>query len=143
MLASTCWQAQELGRRHVGQQAGLDFAAHLGRTLGEVAAGAREIDAAGAAVGLVGAPLDQAAAFEVVEQTDQRRPLDRQRRRQLLLPDAVAQAPDIDQRPPRRLGEAENAQLGIDRLAQAAGDARDAEAEIDLLGRRHGRKIGR
>src|ERR1700730_2911228 len=132
----------QLGRRHVGRQPALDFPADLGRALGEVTARAREIDAAGAAVGLVRAPLDQAAALEVVEQTNQRRPLDRQRRRQLLLANAVTQAPDIDQRPPRRLGEAEHAQLGIHRLTQTARDPRDAKAEIDLLGRGHGRKIG-
>jgi hypothetical protein len=58
------------------------------------------------------------------------------------LANAVTQAPDIDQRPPRRLGEAKNAQLGIHRLAQAPRDPRYAKAEIDLLGQGHGRKIG-
>src|SRR6267142_437965 len=43
----------QLGRRHIGQQAGLDFPADLGRALGEGKAGTGKMDAARAAVVLV------------------------------------------------------------------------------------------
>ncbi len=49
------------------------------------------------------APLDQAAALEIVEQADQRRPLDRERGGELLLAHAAAQLADIGKRPPRRV----------------------------------------
>ena len=104
-------------------------------------AGRRQIDAAGAAVVLVLAPLDQAAALEAVEQAHQRRAFDAERGRQFLLPHAVAQAADIDERPPGRIGQAEGLQLGIDRLPQPPREAGDVEAEVDLLGMRHGQKI--
>ena len=137
MPASTRWQASSsAGGTWASRRAWISpptLAARLARSRPERV----RIDAARAAVGLVLAPLDQAAALEIVEQADQRRPLDRERRGQFLLPHAVAQAADIDQRPPCRFGETEGAQLGVDRLAQTPGDARDAEAEIDVLGVGH------
>ena len=93
------------------------------------------MNAACAPVVLVLAPLDEAAAFEIVEQPHQRRALDGKGGRELLLAHAVAQPADIDERPPRRLGEPDQAQLGIHRLTQPPRDAGDEEAEVRVLGR--------
>src|SRR5882724_7218158 len=55
----------ELGRRYLGQHARLDLGADLGHAHGKLAAGARQVDAAGPPVGLVLAPLDQAATLKI------------------------------------------------------------------------------
>src|SRR5262249_17576773 len=116
----------------------LDLGADLGHAHREVVTGWREIDAARAAVVLILSPLDQAATFQTVEQTYQRRALDAERGRQFLLAHTAAQAADISERPPCRVGQAEGAQLGIDCLPQTPGEAGDVEAKVDLPGARHG-----
>jgi len=85
-------------------------------------------------VGLILAPLDEAATLEIVEQADQCRTLDGERRGEFLLADPAAQLADVGERPPRRVGQAIGTQFGVDGLTQAPGNAGDAEAEIDVLG---------
>ena len=132
----------EIGGRHARQQALCKAVADARRAHRELTAGAGEMDAAGAAVVLVLAPLDEAAALQAVEQADQRGALDRHRGRQFLLAHAVAQRAKIDQRPPRRLGQADQAHLGIDGLPQPPRQAGDEKAEFGMpVG--HARKIGR
>ena len=93
------------------------------------------MNAARAAVGLVLASLDEAAPLETVKQPYQRRSLDGKCGGELLLAHAVAEPADIDERPPRRLGEPDQAQLGIHRLTQPPRDAGDEKAEVRVLGR--------
>ena len=95
------------------------------------------MNTAGAAVGLIVAPFDEASAFEIVEEPHQRRAFDRHRRRELLLAHAVAQRADIHQRTPGGLGQADQAQLGVHGLSQPPRDAGDEEAEVGVLGGRH------
>ena len=61
---------------------------------------------------------------------------------QLFLPHAIAQRAQIDQRPPGRLSEADQAHLGIDGLAQPPRQAGDEKAEFGVAVGRHPRKIG-
>lgn len=122
----------EISGRHTVQQALLQGIADAGRAYGEVAAGAGQVDAPGATIVLVLAPLDEAAPLQAVEQTDQRGAFDRHRRRQLLLAHAIAQRAEIDQWPPRRLGQADQAHLGIDSLPQPPRQAGDEESEFGM-----------
>src|SRR5579859_6541074 len=98
----------------------------------QLPAGSREIDAMSAEIALVGAALDQAPALKAVEQAHERRALDAEGVGQFLLPDAFAQPAEIGERPPCRLAQAVDAQLGIDGLANAPSNPRHPKAEFLL-----------
>lgn len=93
-----------------------------------------QVDAADAAVSFVLASLDQAAAFQVVEEAYQGGALDAERGGEFPLTHAFAETTDICERPPGRFGQAIGAELAVHCLAQPSSDARHAKAELTAGG---------
>ena len=125
------------------EQALLDVVADAQDTSLQLAPRRRQVDAAHAAVRFLLAALDEAAAFQVVEQAHQGGALDAERggERAGARP---RRAGRHRPRAPGRLGQAIGAELAVDRLAQASRDARHAKAELAArngLGLLHSKKI--
>ena len=102
----------------------------------------REHEALRAAVGAVLASLDEAGTFERVEQTNDRRPIERQGSGQLILPHRSFGPRDPKQGQPRRFRQPIDLQTRVDRtppFARNIGDERSESSASVFCGSRHGR----